>query len=551
MKTRFQKLLTALGVSMAIFAGCEQYDDSTLTGRVDDLENRVSELEQYIEDLNNTIQGVSSIVRALQDEERVVSVEPLADGTGYKIVFSDGSEATIKNGEEPSIGIRQDTDGIWYWTVDGEFLLDGSDKIPAINAPEFKIEGGQLYYRINGGEWTVVPGAETGFGLVQDVEETEDDVTFILSTGESITIPKVQNFALVIDAPSEGIMGGQSIYVNYTVTAGDAETVVKAICDAGFTATVSGNAESGSVTVTAPEEVPAEATILVVAVNGKGQMSGKILSFAQGEFSLVTPAATIGSQGGQVVLQIKTNMDYEEPMIDPSANWITRAPETKAVRTDELVYNVAAYDGSNGPTRTGNIYVSYGNGEQETFTITQLDTEVISGGEDDFGTFSTISKNVFTYAPEATTDAGWKVNEYCLVLEAGSTVGNWDAVDGKLPVLCGLTDQAGELYSPELEGGCGQLTIRFGSLASNSQNVGFGFRVTVSNGTDSPVTFNVAKQAEDIERYTEYEETQDINLSGTFTVTVTNLCSSPHNTVMQKLKDAVGITSIEWTGYSE
>lgn len=117
--------------------------------------------------------------------------------------------------------------------------------------------------------------------------------------------------------------------------------------------------------------------------------------------------------------------------------------------------------------------------------------------------------------------------------------------------MCVLTDQAGELYSPELEGGCGQLTINYGSLASGVQNVGFEFRVTVSNGTDSPVTFDVAKQAEDIERYTEYEEMQDINLSGTFTVTVTNLCSSPHNTVMQKLKDAVGITSIEWTGYSE
>ena len=201
MKIALKTIITFIAGAF-LLAGCSEYDDSTLTGRVDDLENRVSELEQYIEDLNNTIQGVSSIVRALQDEERVVSVEPLADGTGYKIVFSDGSEATIKNGEEPSIGIRQDTDGIWYWTVDGEFLLDGSDKIPAINAPEFKIEGGQLYYRINGGEWTVVPGAETGFGLVQDVEETEDDVTFILSTGESITIPKVQNFALVIDAPS-------------------------------------------------------------------------------------------------------------------------------------------------------------------------------------------------------------------------------------------------------------------------------------------------------------------------------------------------------------
>lgn len=550
MKTRFQKLLTAIGMSMAIFAGCEQYDDSTLTGRVDDLENRVSELEQYIEDLNNTIQGVSSIVRALQDEERVVSVEPLADGTGYKIVFSDGSEATIKNGEEPSIGIQQDTDGIWYWTVDGEFLLDGSDKIPAINAPEFKIEGGQLYYRINGGEWTVVPGAETGFGLVQDVEETEDDVTFILSTGESITIPKVQNFALEIDAPSEGIMGGQSIYVNYTVTAGDAETVVKAICDAGFTATVSGNAESGSVTVTAPAEVPAEATILVVAVNGKGQMSGKILSFARGEFSLVTPAATVGSQGGQVVLQIKTNMDYEEPMIDPSANWITRAPETKAVRTDELVYNVAAYDGSNGSTRTGKIYVSYGNGVQETFTITQLDTEVISGGEDDFSTFNAFSSNVRTYAPGATTDAGWRVNDYCLVIKAGGSGGSWEEIDGALPVLCGITGEAGELYSPELEGGCRKLTIHYGTTASVSQNVGFKFKVVISNGSSSK-EFTIDKDIEDVTQNTVYDDTFDVNLSGDFTVTITNLLKAPHSTASLKLKDSVGIVGVEWTGYSE
>ena len=549
MKIALKTVITFIA-GFFLLAGCSEYDDSTLTGRVDDLENRVSELEQYIEDLNNTIQGVSSIVRALQDEERVVSVEPLADGTGYKIVFSDGSEATIKNGEEPSIGIQQDTDGIWYWTVDGEFLLDGSDKIPAINAPEFKIEGGQLYYRINGGEWTVVPGAETGFGLVQDVEETEDDVTFILSTGESITIPKVQNFALVIDAPSEGIMGGQRIYVNYTVTAGDAETVVKAICDAGFTATVSGNAESGSVTVTAPAEVPAEATILVVAVNGKGQMSGKILSFAQGEFSLVTPAATIGSQGGQVVLQIKTNMDYNEPMIDPSANWITRAPETKTVRTDELVYNVAAYDGSNGSTRTGNIYVSYGNGEQETFTITQLNTEVVSGGEDDFETFNAISPNFMTYvSSDAQTDAGWHVNQYCLIMDK-TAASNWDAIDTYLPIICGTNEGAGELYSPDLEGGCGTLTIKYGTLASSSQLTDIGFKVTVSNGV-STESFEIRREKADLAMTTVYEVVQDVNLTGNFTITFTNLCVAPPAMALFKYQDSVGILSVEWTGYSE
>ena len=292
-------------LSLALFfAGCQKYDDSTLNGRVDDLEGRVTELEKQIADLNSNVQTVSASVKALENEDRIVSITPLADGTGYEIEFSKMGKMVIKNGEKPSVSVEKGEDGIYYWTVDGEPLFAGGNRIPATIAPEFKIEGGQLWFRLNGGEWTVIPGAETGIGLVQEVTETDEDVTLVLSDGREITIPKVQSFALKVEAPYSGVDAGETVRVAYTVTAGDAETVVKAICDEGFTARVSGDSQSGAVSITAPDPVPSSASVLLVAVNGKGQMSGKILSFEQGQLSLVENTVTVGNQGGEITLSV-------------------------------------------------------------------------------------------------------------------------------------------------------------------------------------------------------------------------------------------------------
>lgn len=60
----------------------------------------------------------------------VSKVDPIADG--YRITFSDGTTAEIKNGAAgaaaPVIGIDKDTDGLYYWTrtIDGktEWLLN-------------------------------------------------------------------------------------------------------------------------------------------------------------------------------------------------------------------------------------------------------------------------------------------------------------------------------------------------------------------------------------------------------------------------------------------
>ena len=73
------KLLTTflLGIATILFASCDKYDDSKLTGRVDDLENRVTELEALVADLNTTVSGLSTIVSAMENEDRIQSITPL------------------------------------------------------------------------------------------------------------------------------------------------------------------------------------------------------------------------------------------------------------------------------------------------------------------------------------------------------------------------------------------------------------------------------------------------------------------------------------------
>ena len=537
-----------LGFAVLLLAGCDKYDDSKLTGRVDELENRVTELEKLVNDLNTTVQGLSSIVTAMENEDRIQNITPLKEGEtviGYEITFSKSGTVKILNGEEPSLGVK-DEGGILYWTVDGNFLTDGSgNKIPATIAPEFRVENGDLQYRVNGGEWQTMPGS-ANIGLIKDVNDGTESVTFVLSDGTEITIPKVQSFALELDVEGTiGIMANQVMTIDYTVVSGDENTLVKAISEGGYTVKVNADdATKGYLSITAPAELPDNATILVIAVNGKGEMTGKILSFEKGELTLVENTVTVGKDGGEFTVSIKTNMTYSV-QIAPDSGWITQVVETKAVRTDELKFTVAPYEGTG--SRTGTIDINYGDGQKVTYTVVQTDETIVSGGKDDFETFTTVSSGVNYVDPSATTTAGWKVNEYCMVISK-ETAG-WDAVDGYIPFICGLTDQAGTLTSPSLQGGCGTLKIQYGTHAAKSMNVGFGFTVTVSNGTDTQTFKVVQEQEENMQKHV-YEKSFDVNISGDFTVTFTNDCLYPHTVVRNKYKDAVGFLSVEWTGYS-
>lgn len=130
------------------FCSCSDYVQKD---QFESLEQRVSTLENLVKDANSNISTLESAVSVLQGKVSVADVSETADG--YVIRFSDGKTATIKNGKDggsPVIGIKKDDDGKYYWTLDGEWLLSGGQKIVAGAS-----DGATPLLRIVDGRWQV------------------------------------------------------------------------------------------------------------------------------------------------------------------------------------------------------------------------------------------------------------------------------------------------------------------------------------------------------------------------------------------------------------
>ena len=194
--------------------GC--YDDSFLQQQLKDHESRLKELERLTAQQNTNISSLQTIVTALQDKDYVTSVAPIYEGdevVGYTITFSKSDAVTIYNGKDgnvPVMGVKQDkSDGQWYWTVDGEWLLDSKgDKVRASAedgedgapgqpgvTPTLKIVDGYWYVSYDGGKtWEEEPlGQATGDkGYTMFAEVTYDDeyLYITMADGEKLVLPR-------------------------------------------------------------------------------------------------------------------------------------------------------------------------------------------------------------------------------------------------------------------------------------------------------------------------------------------------------------------------
>ena len=549
MKITLKAIVSFICAGMILFTSCQKYDDSGINGRMDDLENRVSELEKLVSDLNTTVQSLSTLVRDLQDDIRVVSMTTLETG-GYELTLSNGQTLTIKDGEdgkEPSIGVKEDETGTLCWTINGEFLKNDGANVPVSVAPEFEIRDGQLYYKVGDGEWQLIEGS-ANIGVVKDVRKSEDGTKVIIELADGtieIPIVQTQTFSLNIDNTDIAISAGETTQISYNITAGDDATKVTAIPINGYTVKVTSSSTSeGTLEVTAPDPL-VDADIYVVAVNGAGLTSAKILSFAEGQLNLVKDVENIDANGGEISLTIETNLNYVEPMIVPPAEqWIRRAPDTKALRTDVLKYIVDPND--TGAERRGEIRIVSDAGIK-VFTIIQSATAEVNGGKADFETLET-SANANVPREEATTNGLQLTNMLAL------TSTNWSEIpaDNTRPALAGANDpnntKIGVAQSPILSGGCGTLAIRYGTVSPVSQLTnGLAFKVEIKSADGSTVLKSEDVIQNPVTPQTVYDANIEFNIAGDFIIVITNLC--PMDSRMPRAS-AVCLLDVSWTGYA-
>ena len=247
------KLYAVLLVGIIAMFGCSKYDDTQLRNDVNDLKSRVEKMETWCNTTNGQITALQGLVSALEQKNTITGTTPIIEGTkevGYTITFSKGDPITIMHGKDgikgldgvtPVIGVKEDTDGHYYWTVkigdadavwitdadgnnirttgdkgaDGEDGKPGEDGPPGNtgnsgHSPVLSVDTfeGKLYWKVdgqwllNGGNKVPTTGAQSDAIFAEiDYTSDPDNVTFTLADGvTTITLPKSSAITVGFDS---------------------------------------------------------------------------------------------------------------------------------------------------------------------------------------------------------------------------------------------------------------------------------------------------------------------------------------------------------------
>ena len=269
-KDKWMKKLIYITITLISVWSCARFDDSKIWDKFQEHEQRIEKLEAACDLMNSNISALQAIVTALQGNDYVTGVaEIVEDGevVGYTITFSKSGVVKIyhgqngENGEDgvpgadgkpgidgtdgengsdgvdghtPIVGVKKDSDGVYYWTIDGEWMLDADgQKVPATGkdgedaeegvdgkdgvTPLLKIEEGYWFVSYDGGSnWTKLykavgengadgatgaPGQDgadgkDGESFFQgvDTSSSEDYIILTLADGTKIKLPTWKAF---------------------------------------------------------------------------------------------------------------------------------------------------------------------------------------------------------------------------------------------------------------------------------------------------------------------------------------------------------------------
>ena len=291
MKRLFRTALTALVV--AALGACSMYDDTELRDRLDDIDDKIASLEEAVQGINSDIDALQRIIDALEAEVTIDKVE--ANEDGYVIHFSDGTTAEITNGTDgtnaPVISVAQDeTDGLWYWTVDGEWLIVDGRKVRAQGVDG---EDGK-------------PGADAV--APQDYTSSSYNVIFTLVDGTQISVPKTISVEFEIEGLSsdgyESIAFGESRTYNVHIEGMLNHMINK---PEGWRASLS-MAEDTVLTITAPAKENTYAET-------EGSVAISMTSLT-GEFKMVTVSVKAVDKAAYELRTLTFEGEYWTALID-------------------------------------------------------------------------------------------------------------------------------------------------------------------------------------------------------------------------------------------
>ena len=448
----------ALVCAVAMSSCNSKFDDGDLWNSVNGLEDRVSKLERLCGEMNTNITALQTIVGALQTNDYVTGVTPIMQGgkeVGYTITFTKSNPITIYHGKDgqngtdgkdglngtdgkdgadgitPVIGVKQDADNIYYWTLNGEWLTDaagnkikaqgidgkngqngqdgaagsdgkdgqdgqnGQDGKDAIT-PQLKIEDDYWFISYDNGTTWVQLGRATGENgkdgingdsFFKSVIENENEVVLTLADNTVIAIPKhCKKLVLyILDSQAyefkhSAIVTNQEISLRWGVRYQNFGEIkdcqVEAFGSGGMSALVTYDTNNtsapysirGSISIKAGDEVTKYSRVTIIASDGESYAM-KNITFEQGELYMSDDAViTVPAAGGDVELNFMSNLDCE---VYSDKFWIDGADrhETRTIAKQSRTITIAE---NNSQARTGEVIVKDKNSDMQiVYTINQ------------------------------------------------------------------------------------------------------------------------------------------------------------------------------------
>ena len=398
-----KRFLSILSLVILGFMSTSCYDDMELRESIEDLEGRVTTLETLCTEMNSNISALTTLVQAMQKGDYVVSVSPLIeDGVevGYRIVFKESGVVDLYHGKDgadgengkdgadgkdgangqdgingadghtPVLGTKQDTDGAYYWTIDGEWVLDGEgNKIPLVTVgatPQLKIEDETWFVSYDDGKTWEELGAAVSVGI-KDIKEENGELVITMADGTVIAVPLGSPMKVVLgEFDATALQFGADLEIPYTVEGVEGDVVVFLLKEgAAFEAElVEESALAGKVVVKQLAEAQTESKgkVGIFAVAEDGTTVSQAVRLVSGVFYAAEgnqETYSVEAAGGNVEFKVATNAAFE---VKTGAEWITYV-ETKAIEEKTLTFAVAANEGEARETTvevaSGDIVLSF------------------------------------------------------------------------------------------------------------------------------------------------------------------------------------------------
>ena len=350
-------------------ASCDDYDDTGLWNKVNGLEERIAALEEWQKTTDNNLNALQTLVNTMDYITSVAPIMQAGDTIGYTINFYQSNPLSIYNGTTSQIGITQDEEGNWLWTLDGEVLTtpEGTP-IPANGqdaaAPQLStgkalqdsgvktdaqgnaitadiaylsVDGGETWYRVTGekgeqGEQgdkgntgSRGPAGADGDSFFKDVTVNDDSAVFTLANGTTFSIPLYTGIKLNFGTQSSiSLVYGDTETVNFTAEGSNSFTTdnLFLIAPSGWEASIAARTRAlpstaFTLTVAAPGETQvtagtaaASGEILVMLDNGQGNITiGRIKVTAATSIINGTELTAAISQAGGLATIIGSRTD--------------------------------------------------------------------------------------------------------------------------------------------------------------------------------------------------------------------------------------------------